>query len=217
MPNWSVNRTPTIAVGKLRHKIDIVQTATPQDSTGGFDIFSDYVYCNVWAAIEALTAAEKFAAHEFIAQVTHKVTIRWIGPAPSWQPDSLYLPGSLVSDANLNLQFTAGGGLSGAAAPTWSQTVGAITIDNPLNSLAISWKDLGAPIQQTGVVHGMECWFQGRQFQIEGVLNPDERNKLLILMVIEINDTMQRTPVPSGQGGLFTGTVISEKLDGGGF
>jgi len=217
MPQWETKKTPTIRAGRLRQKIDIVVTATPQDSTGGFDIFSDYVYANVWASVEALTASEKFAAHEFVSQCTHQVIIRWIGPAPSWQPDAIYLPGSLVSDANLNLQFTAGGGLSGATAPVWSKTVGNITIDNPLNSLAISWKDLGAPIQQTGVVHGMECWFQGRQFQIEGVLNPDERNKLLILMCIEINDTMQRTPVPSGQGGLFTGTVITERLDGGGF
>jgi len=216
MPQWETKKTPTIRAGRLRQKIDIVVTATPQDSTGGFDIFSDYVYANVWASVEALTASEKFAAHEFVSQCTHQVIIRWIGPAPSWQPESMYLPGSLISDANLNLQITSVGGLSGMAAPVWNPTPNGYTTDGS-SSLAISWRNLGPPIQQTGIVHGMEVWFQGRQFQVEGVLNPDERNKLLILMCIEINDTMQRTPVPSGQGGLFTGTVITERLDGGGF
>ena len=51
----------------------------------------------------------------------------------------------------------------------------------------------------------MQVWFQGpdkintrvRQFQIEAVLNPDERNKMLYLLCLEINESQQQ-PVPVG-------------------
>ena len=35
---------------------------------------------------------------------------------------------------------------------------------------------------------------RGRLFQIETVLNPDERAKLLILLCIQINDSLQQGP-----------------------
>src|SRR6267378_9085 len=39
-----------------------------------------------------------------------------------------------------------------------------------------------------------QIWFQGpsgnnRAFQVESVMNPDERNKLLILLCVEVNDS----------------------------
>jgi|HubBroStandDraft_6_1064221.scaffolds.fasta_scaffold200800_1 SPP1 family predicted phage head-tail adaptor len=43
-----------------------------------------------------------------------------------------------------------------------------------------------------GVTAAMQVQFQGRQFQIEAVQNPDERNKILILQCIEINDSAQQ-------------------------
>ncbi len=117
-------RTPTLFAGRLRQKIDIVQPSSTQDSTGGEDLNRNVVvYSNVWASIEALSGAEKFAAHEFISQVSHQVVIR-------------YLP---------------------------------------------------------NIVAKMQVHFQGRQFQIESVLNPDERTKSLILLCVEINDSTQQS------------------------
>src|SRR5258708_24859756 len=37
-----------------------------------------------------------------------------------------------------------------------------------------------------------QVWFNGRQFQITSVLNPDERNKMLCLQCVEINDSRQQ-------------------------
>lgn len=34
-----------------------------------------------------------------------------------------------------------------------------------------------------------QVWFKGRVFQVEAVLNPDERNKLQYLLCVEINDS----------------------------
>lgn len=121
-------RTPTLFAGRLRHKIDIVQPTDTQDSTGGFDISVNTVFANVWASVEALNGTDKFAAHEFVSEVSHQVTIR-------------YLPGITAS---------------------------------------------------------MQVWFSGRQFQINAVLNTDERNKLLILLCVEINDSRQQNPNEPG-------------------
>lgn len=185
-------RTPALFAGRLRHKIDIVQVSAAQDSTGGQNLSNCVVYANVWATIEALTGTEKFAAHEFISQVTHQVVIRWIGPAPSWQPDYNYTGGQLVVDANLNLQQAqAGGGTSGDTAPAWNKTVGGLTDDGP-TSTGVVWKNAGMANQRSGVSSGMQIWFQGRTFQIESVLNPDERNKMQIILCIEINDSNQQ-------------------------
>jgi SPP1 family predicted phage head-tail adaptor len=45
-----------------------------------------------------------------------------------------------------------------------------------------------------GVNSAQQVHFQGRQFQIEAVLNPDGRSKLLILLCVEINDSAQQNP-----------------------
>lgn len=184
--------------GRLRHVIAIVQPLAMQDSAGGFNTANAIVYAEVWASIEALTGTEKFAAHEFISQVTHQVVIRYIGPAPSWQPLFNYQQNALILDTNGNLQQAQSAGLSGSAAPVWNTTLGGYTNDgNP--STGLTWLNLGAPLPRTGIVAGMLVWFQGRVFQIEGVLNPDERNKVLVLTCIEINDSRQQiTQQPQG-------------------
>lgn len=46
----------------------------------------------------------------------------------------------------------------------------------------------GAP----GVTAAYQVWWQGRQFQITSVLNPDGRNKMMCLMTVEINDSRQQ-------------------------
>lgn len=186
-------RTPMLFAGRLRHRIDIVQLSSVQDSTGGQNINVNIVYAGVWASLEALTGKEQLGANEFIANSSHQCVIRWIGPAPSWLPLHNYttaLP--LVVDANRNLQQAqAPGGLSGATAPTWNKTLGGFTDDgNP--STGIVWKNLGAASQRTGLNAGMQIWFGGRQFQIDNVLNADERNKSLIILCSEINNSIQQ-------------------------
>lgn len=62
--------------GRLRHKIQIVQPVRTQDSTGGWNVNTNNPIYSCWASIEALSASEKWAAHEFASMVTHKVIIR---------------------------------------------------------------------------------------------------------------------------------------------
>jgi head-tail adaptor len=186
-------RTPQLFAGRLRHKIDLVQRTATQDSMGGSDISLDVVYANVWASIEAMNGTEQFAANSFISQASHQIVIRYIGAAPSWQPDVTYQIGALCIDANGNLQQAQGNGKSGNTAPHWNATAGGNTNDGS-GSLAFQWYNLGTPPPNTGVTSQMQVWFQNRQFQIKSVLNPDERSKMLILLCGEINDSTQQKP-----------------------
>jgi head-tail adaptor len=185
--------TPSIQAGRLRHRIDIVQVTSAQDSMGGVDVSLDVVYANVWAAVYSLSALDKWAAHEFVSQVTHQVVIRYIGAAPSWQPDFTVSLGTLCVDANGNLQQAQGPGVTGEDAPAWNADPSTLTPDGD-GSTEFNWYNLGVAPPSTGVVKGMQVWFKNRQYQIEGVLNPDERNKMLVLMCIEVNDSIQQSP-----------------------
>jgi len=197
-------RTPTLFAGRLRHKIDLVIEVPSQDSTGGVDITDNVVFANVWASVEALNGNETQAAGQELSAVTHQIVIRYIGPAPSWQPTYLYPGGSFVKDSNGNLQRAwgggpakGGGGTSGSVAPAWNTTAGGITTDGVQPGLV--WQNLGVAPERTGVTSDMMVWFQGRQFEVEAVLNPDERNKMLILLCIEINQSVQqRVKIPTG-------------------
>lgn len=45
----------------------------------------------------------------------------------------------------------------------------------------------------------MQVWFHGKQWQVLSVLNPNETNKTLILLCVEINDSaQQQTAQPGG-------------------
>ena len=63
-------------IGKYRHRIEIVKPTLVQDSVGGWSVSNNTVIYTTWATVEALSAAEKWAAHEFASVVTHKVVIR---------------------------------------------------------------------------------------------------------------------------------------------
>lgn len=52
-----------------------------------------------------------------------------------------------------------------------------------------------------GITARMQVWFQGRQFQVQAVLNPDERTKMLILLVLEIANSSQQAVPDSGNVG----------------
>lgn len=46
-----------------------------------------------------------------------------------------------------------------------------------------------------GIQAKMQVWFDTRQFQVESVLNPDERNKMLQLLCVEVNDSQQQPTI----------------------
>lgn len=52
-----------------------------------------------------------------------------------------------------------------------------------------------------GVTARMQVWFQGRQFQVQAVLNPDERTKMLLLYVMEVANSSQQAVPDSGNVG----------------
>jgi head-tail adaptor len=184
---WQSGR---LQAGKLRHRIDLVLVSPEQDSTGGVNLNVDIIYANVWASVEALAGTETLSAEAQTGVVTHQIIIRFIGAAPSWQAANTYVGGALVKDSNGYLQQASpGGGISGSTAPSWSQIVG-----NPTTDGNFTWKNVGMAALYTGVTSAMQVWFQGRQFQITAVLNPDERNKMLCLKCVEINDSRQQIP-----------------------
>ena len=189
--NW---RTGRLQAGKLRHRADIVQVSSIQDSTGGFNLSADVVYANVWCSIEALSGRETLVLESQTSMVSHQVIIRYIGAAPDWQPDNDYLAGAVCLDANGNLQLALSAGVSGGTAPTWGTTKGVTTPDGD-PSTGLNWKNLGVAPPYTGVTAAMQVWFQGRQFQITSVMNPDERNKMLVLACMEINDSRQQITI----------------------
>lgn len=192
-------RTPTLFAGRLRHKIDLVRVSSSQDSTGGVNPAVSTVYANVWATVQDYVGRQQFAAQEFVSEVTHQVVIRWIGAAPSWAADTNYGCKALVLDPAGYLQQAQGGGTSGSEAPTWNETPGGFTQDGD-TSTGIIWLNVGLATPRTGVTSALQVWFNGRTFQILYVTNPDERNKLLILICKELNSSVQQ--VSNQPGGL---------------
>lgn len=192
-PRIIQGNTPILQAGKFRHRISIVNTLQTQDSTGGFNLQTTVLFAAVWASVEAISGSEKLAAQSFTSQVTHKIIIRYIGAAPSWIPSFNYLGSTLIKDSNGNLQQSLGGGLSGVDKPTWNQNVGQQTQDGD-PSTGVTWVNLRKAPTRAGVTANMQVIFNGRLFQIEDVLNVDERSKFLILNCIETNDSLQLSP-----------------------
>lgn len=119
---------PVLQAGKFPHRVQFVVPSNVQDSTGGWSVNVVKVVFTCWASVEALTASDKFAAHEFSSRVTHFVYIR--------HPRSA-VPGGITS--NMMVQFN------------------------------------------------------GRQFQVEGVMDPNEKKKVLCITVIEIDDSVNQS------------------------
>jgi SPP1 family predicted phage head-tail adaptor len=67
-----------IAAGKLRWQVQILQPTVEQDSSGGVDPLATSTFATVWAAIEALTGRELYAAQQRVSEITHKITIRYM-------------------------------------------------------------------------------------------------------------------------------------------
>jgi SPP1 family predicted phage head-tail adaptor len=104
--------------------------------------------------------------------------------------------------APTNAQDTTGG-ISLANNVVYANVWAAIEAVNTKDSLAV-----GSFVSQSthkvtirylpGVTSRLQVWFSGRQFQIQGVLNPDERTKQLVLWCLEINDSAQQQTAQSG-------------------
>jgi SPP1 family predicted phage head-tail adaptor len=124
-------------IGRLRHRVIIVQPSSAQDSTGGWSVNVNTQVIATWAYIEALSAQEKFAAHEFASVVTHSVWIR--------HPRKRIDPTGATS----------------------------------------------------GLTAKMQVWYGTRQFQIAGVLNPDEYKNMIRLMCAEIDDSKNQVLTPA--------------------
>lgn len=118
--------TPVLQAGKLRHRIQILQPSSTQDTAGGFTLGNSTVLRTVWGTIESMSGQEKFLARQFESNVTHSVYIRY---------DKNFL-----------------------------------------------------------VTSEMQIGYDTRTFQIEAILNPDERHKILQLLCVELNESAGQTP-----------------------
>ncbi len=189
--NWKSGR---LQAGKLRHRIDIVKVSPVQDSTGGVNFSVGIVYANVWASVETLSGMETFGAQSMVSAVSHQIIIRYIAGAPGYVIGQTYAAGQLTKDINGYLQqVQAPGGIATITDnDSWNETEGMYTEDGNPSIGTFTWLNLGLAPPYTGVTSAMQIWFQGRQFQITSVFNPDERNKMLCLMCTEINDSRQQ-------------------------
>lgn len=189
--DWKSGR---LQAGKLRHRIDIVKVSPVQDSTGGVNFSVGIVYANVWASVETLSGTETFGAQSMVSAVSHQIIIRYIASAPGYVIGQTYAAGQLTKDINGYLQqVQAPGGIATITDnDSWNETEGMYTEDGNPSIGTFTWLNLGPAPPYTGVTSAMQIWFQGRQFQITSVFNPDERNKMLCLMCTEINDSRQQ-------------------------
>lgn len=67
-----------IRAGQLRHRVQLMNLASEQDTFGGPVTADAAVFATVPARIEALSGRELYNAQQMTAQVTHRVTIRWV-------------------------------------------------------------------------------------------------------------------------------------------
>ena len=88
-----------ISAGDLRHAIEILAPTLAQDSAGGTQVLQQTeVLATDRASVEALSGRELYNAQQRVAQVTHKVTIRW-------RPDISALQNLRVKTDNTFLQI----------------------------------------------------------------------------------------------------------------
>jgi SPP1 family predicted phage head-tail adaptor len=61
--------------GRLRHRVT-VESATETQGASGEVTLGWTTWASAWAAVEPLAGAERFAAQQVNAEVTHRVTLR---------------------------------------------------------------------------------------------------------------------------------------------
>ena len=67
-----------LEAGKLRHRVELLSPTGAQDTFGGTSATGLASFATVWASVEALTGRELFAAQQVVAEVTHRVTMRYM-------------------------------------------------------------------------------------------------------------------------------------------
>lgn len=67
-----------LQAGALRHRVEIVDPTLAQDTFGGTRLSQFTPFAVVWASVESLTGRELEAAQQVVAQVTHRITMRWM-------------------------------------------------------------------------------------------------------------------------------------------
>lgn len=67
-----------ISAGQLRHHIRISEPTNSEDANGYINAGAQSPIATVWGRIEALTGRELYAAQQKVAQVTHRITIRYM-------------------------------------------------------------------------------------------------------------------------------------------
>lgn len=67
--------------GELRHRVQVQKCTTPRDNSGSFTETWTTVK-TVYAKVEPLTGREFYNARQVVADVTHKITMRFTGLAP---------------------------------------------------------------------------------------------------------------------------------------
>lgn len=201
-------RTPYLFTGRLRHRIDIVVPTRAQDSTGGWSVNNNTVFAKRYASVEAMSGNEGLATGAQTATGVYQIVVRYIGAAPNWVPLTEYVNHALVKDRNGNLQQAQNAGAAGATVPVWSTTLNGTTTDG-----AITWKNIGPAPRRTGLTSAMQIQWQGRQFQITAVLDPDGRKKMLVIMALEINDSRQQNPLLPGTPGSYNPTTLQDVVN----
>jgi SPP1 family predicted phage head-tail adaptor len=70
-------KSPTIEAGRLRHQVQLSSLSATQDALGG-EVPSGSPYATCWAAIEPLTGQELYQAQQYVKEVSHRVSIRYL-------------------------------------------------------------------------------------------------------------------------------------------
>ena len=66
-----------LQVGKLRHRLQIVNPGTTVDEAGGVSLAVTSPLATVWGRIESVTGRDVLAAAQFNSEVTHRITVRY--------------------------------------------------------------------------------------------------------------------------------------------
>jgi hypothetical protein len=110
--------------------------------TTTFNDYSNLGFIGEPESYEDLTGTVGIGAGQGVLS-TGEAAALGLEPTPAaWQANTFYEPGAQVFDSNGCVQncTTYSAGLSGGTAPAWSETFGALTMDN-----AVQWSCAGAP------------------------------------------------------------------------
>ena len=68
-----------VQVGALRHRVEIVNLQSgPQDVFGASSAPVKVPFATVWGRVQALQGKDLYQAEQFVSQVSHQVTIRYM-------------------------------------------------------------------------------------------------------------------------------------------